>query len=159
MIEPGILGVRLRVSIMRIVNQVPDRDAVVPPRRSTISSHVADFRLPPYEFVTMNRTVRGNSPHRASPRVSSNREIPVMARETIYLVQAFTQGKRARLNADTPIRCKSPESALKTAERLEISKAGVVAFSTSGDAELGEYDDEPVVFFKVGRLPAQFQDQ
>jgi hypothetical protein len=83
-----------------------------------------------------------------------------MARETIYLVQAYTtQGKRVRLNADTPIRCKSPESALKTAERLGTIKAGVVAFSTSGDAELGEYDDEPVVFFKIGRLPVQFQDQ
>ena len=82
-----------------------------------------------------------------------------MARETIYLVQAYTQGKRARLNADAPIACKSPDSARRTAERLAITKAGVVAFSTSGDAELGEYDDEPVVFFRTGRLPVQFQDQ
>lgn len=82
-----------------------------------------------------------------------------MPRETIYLVQAYTQGKRARLNADTPIRCKSPETARKTAERLATTKVGVVAFSTSGDVELGEYDDEPVVFFKAGRLPPQFQDQ
>jgi hypothetical protein len=82
-----------------------------------------------------------------------------MARETIYLVQAYTQGKRGRLNADTPIRCKSPEAAEKTAERLAATKAGVVAFSTSGDADLGEYDDEPAVFFKAGRLPAQFLDQ
>jgi len=82
-----------------------------------------------------------------------------MTRETIYLVQAYTEGKRARLNADTPIRCKSPEAARKTAERLATTKAGVVAFSTSGDAELGEYDDEPMVFLKIGRLPAQFQEQ
>jgi hypothetical protein len=81
-----------------------------------------------------------------------------MARETIYLVQAFSKGKRARLNADTPIRCKSPEAARKAAERLVTSKEGVVAFSTSGDAELGEYDDEPVVFFKTGRLPMQFDE-
>jgi len=82
-----------------------------------------------------------------------------MARETVYLVQAYTQGKRARLNADPPIRCKSPDSALKTAERLTGTKAGVVAFSTSGDPELGEYDDEPVIFFRTGRLPAQFIEQ
>ena len=82
-----------------------------------------------------------------------------MARETVYIVQAYTQGKRARLNADTPISCRSPEVARRTAERLAASKAGVVAFSTSGDVELGEYDDEPVVFFKTGRLPAQFDDQ
>ena len=81
-----------------------------------------------------------------------------MARETIYLVQAYTQAKRARLRPDAPIRCKSPEAALKTADRLSTTKAGVVAFSTSGDAELGEYDDEPVVFFKAGLLPVQFQD-
>ena len=55
--------------------------------------------------------------------------------------------------------CRSPEVARRTAERLAASKAGVVAFSTSGDVELGEYDDEPVVFFKTGRLPAQFDDQ
>ena len=82
-----------------------------------------------------------------------------MARETVYVVQAYTQGKRSRLNADTPIRSKSPESARRTAERLATTKAGVIAFSTTGDAELGEYDDEPVVFFKSGLLPAQFQDQ
>jgi hypothetical protein len=81
-----------------------------------------------------------------------------MARETVYLVQAYTLGKRSRLNADTPIRCKSPDAALRTAERLTTSKAGVVAFSTSGDAELGEYDDEPVVFFKTGRLPMPFNE-
>jgi hypothetical protein len=80
-----------------------------------------------------------------------------MARETVYIVQAYTQGKRTRLNPGTPIRCKSPDAARKTAERLATTKAGVVAFSTSGDADLGEYDDEPVVLFTVGRLPAQFQ--
>jgi hypothetical protein len=81
-----------------------------------------------------------------------------MARETIFLVQAYRPGRGARLNADTPIRCKSLEAAQKTAERLAIAKAGVVAFSTSGDADLGEYDEEPVIIFKAGRLPAQFQD-
>lgn len=81
-----------------------------------------------------------------------------MARETVYLVQAFSAGKGTRLRADTPVRCKSLDAANRTAERLSDSKAGVVAFSTSGDAELGEYDDEPVIFFKSGRLPAPFSD-
>jgi hypothetical protein len=44
------------------------------------------------------------------------------------------------------------------AEKLALSKAGVVAFSTSGDAELGEYDDEPTIFFQSGLLPSQFED-
>jgi hypothetical protein len=81
-----------------------------------------------------------------------------MARETIYLVQAFTPGKGIRLNADPTIRCKSSEGARKRAEALAPIRAGVVAFSTAGDADLGEYDDEPMIIFKAGRLPAPFDE-
>ena len=80
-----------------------------------------------------------------------------MPRETNYVVQAYKPGKGTRLTADAPIRCKSPEAARRTAERLAPGKAGVVAFSISGDAELGEYDDEPTVIFRAGRLPAPFE--
>jgi hypothetical protein len=44
------------------------------------------------------------------------------------------------------------------AEKLAPAKAGIVAFSTAGDAELGEYDDEPTVIFKSGLLPHPFED-
>lgn len=81
-----------------------------------------------------------------------------MARETIYLVQSFSSGKGTHLNADTPIRCKSPDSARRRAEDLASSKAGVVAFATSGDAELGDYDEQPHIIFKAGRLPEAFED-
>lgn len=81
-----------------------------------------------------------------------------MARETVYVVQAFRPGKGLRLNADTPVRCKSFDNAHRTAERLSAIRAGVVAFSTSGDAELGEYDDEPTIIFRAGRLPAHFEE-
>lgn len=81
-----------------------------------------------------------------------------MAREIIYLVQAYRLGRGARLTADTPIRCKSSEIARRTAEGLAPAKAGVVAFSTSGDAESGDYDEEPSIIFKTGRLPAPFED-
>jgi hypothetical protein len=81
-----------------------------------------------------------------------------MSRETAYLVQAFTAGKGTRLAADTPIRCKSSDGARRAAERLAPAKAGVVAFSTSGDAESGDYDEEPTIIFKAGRLLAPFAD-
>jgi hypothetical protein len=81
-----------------------------------------------------------------------------MARETIYLVQGFKAGRGSHLSADTPIRCKSMEGARRTAEGLVPTKAGVVAFATSGDAELGDYDEEPTIIFKAGRLPAPFGD-
>jgi hypothetical protein len=81
-----------------------------------------------------------------------------MARETIYLVQAFKTDKGARLIADTPIRCKSSDTARRTAENLATAKAGAVAFATSGDAELGEYDEEPTIIFKTGLLPSPFEE-
>ena len=81
-----------------------------------------------------------------------------MARETIYRVQAFKTGMGARLNADTPTWCKSSDAARRTAENLATTKAGVVAFATSGDAELGDYDEEPTIIFKAGRLPAPFEE-
>jgi hypothetical protein len=81
-----------------------------------------------------------------------------MTRETVHIVQAYVAGRGNRLKADTPVPCKSAEAARRTAERLAETKLGVVAFSSSGDQELGEYDDEPVIIFKTGRLPEQFDN-
>jgi hypothetical protein len=79
-----------------------------------------------------------------------------MARETTYVVQAFNAGKRGNLKPDSPIVCKSASGALRTAERLALSKFAVVGFSSSGDPEMGDYDDEPTIFFRKGELPAAF---
>ena len=80
-----------------------------------------------------------------------------MARETVYLVQGLRTGKDLRLIADTPIRCKSADAARRKAETLATTKAGVVAFATSGDADLGDYDEEPVIILKTGHLPPPFE--
>jgi hypothetical protein len=79
-----------------------------------------------------------------------------MAREIAYFVQAFNAGKGGHLKPDSLIACKSASGALRTAERLALSKSAVVAFSSTGDPEMGDYDDEPTVFFRKGRLPAAF---
>lgn len=81
-----------------------------------------------------------------------------MARETFYIVQAFIAGKGNRLAADKPIPCKTADAARRTAERLSQTKLGVIAFASSGDQELGDYDDEPTIIFKAGRLPEQFDN-
>jgi hypothetical protein len=81
-----------------------------------------------------------------------------MARVTTYLVQAFVAGRGASLRAERPIACKSADEARRKAERLAATRLGVVAYSTSGDSELGDYDDEPVYFFKAGQLPVQFEE-
>ena len=80
-----------------------------------------------------------------------------MARETVYLVQSFNAGRGNSLKADSPIRCKSADIARRTAERLAQTKVGVMALSTSGDSELGEYDEEPTFLFQAGRLPPQYE--
>jgi len=80
-----------------------------------------------------------------------------MARETIYFVQAFKAGKGQSLRAELAISCKSVEGARRTAERLAPNNAGVVAFSSTGDAETGDYDEEPNVFYRAGQLPPAFE--
>ena len=79
-----------------------------------------------------------------------------MARETCYFVQAFNPGRGESLKTDAPIACKTETSALRTAERLASSKLGVVAFSSTGDPETGDYDDEPTVLFRSGQVPSAF---
>ena len=79
-----------------------------------------------------------------------------MTRQTTFLVQAFNIAKGARLKANAPIACNSTEGARRTAERLALNNAGVVAFSMTSDPETGDCDDEPMVFFRVGQLPAEF---
>ena len=79
-----------------------------------------------------------------------------MTRETSYFVQSFSTGKGGSLKADAPIACKSATGAVRTAERLASSKLGVVAFTSTGDPEMGDYDDEPTVIFRAGQLPTAF---
>jgi len=79
-----------------------------------------------------------------------------MVRETVYFVQSINSGKGGNLEADAPIACKSATGAVRTAERLALSNLGVVAFSSAGDPEMGDYDDEPTVIFRNGQFPEAF---
>jgi hypothetical protein len=75
-----------------------------------------------------------------------------MARETTYFVQSFIAGRGGNLKADVPVACKTATGAVRAAERLALSKLGVVAFSSTGDPEMGDYDDEPKVIFRIGQF-------
>jgi len=79
-----------------------------------------------------------------------------MSRQTHFLVQTFDPAKGNRLKAGAPIVCQSEDGARRTAERLALTKAGVVAFSTSSDVETGDYDDQPTVLFRAGQVPDEF---
>jgi hypothetical protein len=79
-----------------------------------------------------------------------------MSRETVHLVQAFVAGRGQALKPEQTMACKTAEEARRKAERLAPLRVGVVAFSASADTELGDYDENPVVLFKAGRLPHPF---
>jgi hypothetical protein len=79
-----------------------------------------------------------------------------MARETLYIVQTFSLVRHNGLKADAPVSCQSAAAARRAATRLAESRLGVIAFASSGDVETGDYDEEPVVLFKAGRLPEAF---
>lgn len=81
-----------------------------------------------------------------------------MAVETIHLVQAFIAGRGKALKSEQPVVCKTPEEALRRAERLAPLRLGVVAFSATGDAEMGDFDETPTILFKSGRLPPPFDE-
>jgi hypothetical protein len=73
-----------------------------------------------------------------------------MARHTIYLAQSFGND---RLKPAQPVACRTQEAAQRTAERLALTNAGAIAFSISSDADTGDYDDMPKIFFRAGQLP------
>jgi hypothetical protein len=72
--------------------------------------------------------------------------------KTFYVVQPFSKGKRGALKADLPIQVSSEGSAIRRAESLAETKVGVLAFSQSGDPEMGDFD-EPVVLARHGEVP------
>ena len=75
-----------------------------------------------------------------------------MAQETLFIVQSFRAGRGTRLLADPSVACKSEQTARRTAERLAQTRVGVIAWSRTGDAELGDFDEDPVILFRAGRL-------
>ena len=81
-----------------------------------------------------------------------------MARETVHVLQAYIAGRGQALKAEQAVPCASAEEARRKAERLAPLRLGVVAFSASADAEMGDYDENPVILFKSGRLPPPFDE-
>ena len=81
-----------------------------------------------------------------------------MATETVHIVQAYIAGRGKALRAEAQIGCKTAEDARRKAERLAPLRLGVVAFSTSADVEMGDYDENPTLLFKRGQLPFPFNE-
>ena len=81
-----------------------------------------------------------------------------MAKETVYIVQSYKAGRGKSLKAEQQVGCKTAEEARRKAERLGPLRPAVVAFAATADVELGDYDEDPQILFKSGRLPFPFAD-
>jgi len=81
-----------------------------------------------------------------------------MPSETVYILQTYVAGRGKGLKAEQQVGCKTAAEARRKAERLAPLRVGVVAFSATADTELGDYDENPVILFKAGRLPYPFGD-
>ena len=81
-----------------------------------------------------------------------------MPRETVHIVQAYVAGRGKGLKAEQPIGCKDAAEAARKAERLAPAREGVIAYSVSADTEMGDYDENPAVLFKAGRLPPPWDE-
>lgn len=81
-----------------------------------------------------------------------------MAKETVHLVQAYVAGRGKALKPEPAVSCRTAEDARRKAERLSDLRLGVVAFSTTVDVELGDYDETPTILFRAGQLPPPFDE-
>ena len=81
-----------------------------------------------------------------------------MAKETVHLVQAYIAGRGKALKPEPAVVCRTAEDARRKAERLSELRLGVVAFSTTVDVELGDYEETPTVLFRAGQLTPPFDE-
>jgi hypothetical protein len=81
-----------------------------------------------------------------------------MSRETVHILQTYVAGRGKALKAEPQVVCKSAEEARRKAERLAPLRLGAVAFSMTVDAELGDYDETPVILVRAGQLPPPWNE-
>src|ERR1700681_4557548 len=82
-----------------------------------------------------------------------------MTWDTTFLVRAFNDSKGGRLKPSPPVACKSADGARRTAKLLSLSHLGVVAYSITSDLQAGDYDDQPIIFYRAGQLPLEFDSK
>lgn len=80
-----------------------------------------------------------------------------MPNVTYYVVTAFVRGEDGELNAEPAMEAPSSTAAVSRARAMAARKAGVIAFSRTGDPEAGEFSDA-VVLFRHGEVPESVFD-
>lgn len=73
---------------------------------------------------------------------------------TYFVVQAYKAVKgKGKISADEPIPAHDHDHAMRMFERFRQTRAGVVAFSRTGDPATGDFEDA-VIIARHGILPA-----
>jgi hypothetical protein len=75
-----------------------------------------------------------------------------MSNVTYYVAMGFERDEQGELVAMDPLEVQGPNAAVARARSLAATKAGAIAFSRTGDPNLGEFADA-VVLFKAGDVP------
>jgi hypothetical protein len=75
-----------------------------------------------------------------------------MGNVTYYVALAFEKTEEGDLVALDPMEAQSSTQAISRARTLAATKAGAVAFSRTGDPDIGEFADA-VLLFKAGEVP------
>ena len=76
-----------------------------------------------------------------------------MSNITYYVAMGFERDEAGDIVALEPMESQSSSSAVARARSLAATKAGAIAFSSTGDPNVGEFADA-VVLFKAGDVPA-----
>ena len=79
-----------------------------------------------------------------------------MGSVTYWAVLPFVRDEDGNLCSDEAVECQSPAAAGARARALAAQKAGAVAFSRTGDPEIGEWADA-VVLSRAGDTPADLE--
>jgi len=75
-----------------------------------------------------------------------------MSSITYYVSIAFERDEAGELVAMEAVEARTPNAAVSRARSLAATKAGAMAFSRTGDPDLGEFQDA-VVLFSAGEIP------
>ena len=89
-------------------------------------SHVRSLTIAAARRSPFAAPFRRRRAYKAAHRTGAERQ---MAVETVYIIQAYVQGRGKGLKAEQQIGCKSAEEARRKAERLAPLRLGVVAFA------------------------------
>ena len=81
-----------------------------------------------------------------------------MSMQTQYVVQSYSKGARGRMDPDTPFIARDAPHALRTAEKMAVSKPMVIAFASTGDGETGDFEEPKLIFAHGDQLPSEVDE-